>query len=67
MMTLYQVCSSCHDLSKNMAAKGLAYFVAISILKHIKNLFVRNPMDRFQYNLQKCSLGDPLSRLFKPL
>ena len=33
----------------------------------LKNLLVRNHWTNFNIILQKCSLGDPLPRLFKPL
>ena len=62
MVTLYQVCSSCHDLSKNMAVRGWGLFSLYSYIKHFKNLFVRNHLTDFNTTLQNCSFGDPLSR-----
>ena len=52
---------------KIMAARGGgAYFPYISIQKTWKNLVVRNHWTDFNITLQKCFLGDPLPRLFKP-
>ena len=42
MVTLYQVCSSSHDLSKNMAIREWGLFSLYSYMKHFKNLFVIN-------------------------
>ena len=36
------------------------------LTKNSKNLLVRNHWTDFNIILQKCSFGDPLSRLFKP-
>ena len=33
-----------------------------SYIKHLKKPFGQKPLDQFQYNWQKCSFGDPLSR-----
>ena len=35
--------------------------------KNFKNLLVRNHWTDFNIILKKCSFGDPLPRLFKPL
>ena len=37
------------------------------LTKNLKNLFVRNHWTDFNIILQKCSFGDSLPRLFKPL
>ena len=37
------------------------------LTKNLKNLLVRNHWTNFNIILQKCSFGDPLPRLFKPL
>ena len=65
-MTLYQNCSSHLDSSKNMAARGQGLFSLYMYIENFKNLLVRNHWTDFNIILQKCSFGDPLSRLFKP-
>ena len=57
---LYQVCSSCHDSSKNMAARRQGLFSLYSYIKHFKNLFVRNHWTDFNITWQKCFFGHPL-------
>ena len=42
LLILYQVCSSCHNSSKNMAARRRGFFPLTIYIKHFKNLFVRN-------------------------
>ena len=59
MVSLYQVCSSCHDLSKNMAVSGWGLLSLYSYIKHFKNLFVRNHWTDFYITWQNCSFGDP--------
>ena len=59
MVTLYQVCSSYQDSSKNMAIMGVVLY---SYIKLFKNLFVRNRWTNFNIIWQKYSFGDPLSR-----
>ena len=66
MVILYQDCSSHLDLSKNMAARGRGLFSLCIYIENFKNLLVRNHWTDFNVILQKCSLGDPLPRLFKP-
>ena len=48
-MTLYQDCSSHLDSSKNMAARGRAYFPIYLYRKLIKSS-CQKPLDRFLYN-----------------
>ena len=43
-----------------------AYFPYIIYIEKFKSLLVRNHWTDFNIILQKCSFGDPLSRLFKP-
>ena len=64
-MILYQDCSSHLDASKNMAARGRGLFSQYIYIENLKNLLVRNHWTDFNIILQKCSFGDPLSRLFK--
>ena len=45
---------------------GRAYFPYIIYIEKFKNLLVRNHWTDFNIILQKCSLGDPRGRLFKP-
>ena len=62
MVTLYQVCSSSHDLSKNMAVRGWGLFSLYSYIKHFKNLFVRNHWTDFNLYLGRIV---PLVILFQ--
>ena len=66
-MILYQDYSSYLDSSKNMAASGRSLFSLYSYIENLKNLLVRNHWTDYHIILQKCSFGDPLPRLFKPL
>ena len=65
LVTLYQVCSSCHDSSKDMAVRGRGVFSLYNYIKHFKNLFVRNHWTDFNITWQKCSFGDPHDALKK--
>ena len=65
-MTLYQDCSSYHDLSKNMAGKGRGLFSPYIYIENFNDLLVRNHWTDFNLTLQKCLLYNPLSRLCKP-
>ena len=65
-LILYQDCSSHHDSSKNMAARGRGLFSLYIYIENFKNLLVRNHRTDFNIILQKCSFGDPLPRLLKP-
>ena len=65
-MILYQDCSSHLDSSKNMAAMGRDLFSLYIYIENFKNLLVRNHWTDFNIILQKCSIGDPLPRFFKP-
>ena len=62
LVTLYLVCSNCHDLLKTLAARGRGLFSLYIYIKHFKNLFVRNNWTDLNITWQKCSLRDPLSR-----
>ena len=64
---LYQDCSSHLDSSENMTARGRGLFSLYIYIKNLKNLPVRNHWTDCRIVLQKCSFGDPLPRLFKPL
>ena len=68
LVTLYKDCSSRHDSSKNIAARGRGLFSLYIYIENFKNLLVRNHWTDFYIPviLQKCSFGDPLPRLFKP-
>ena len=50
-----------------MAARGRGLFSLYIYIENLKNLLVRNHWTDFHILLQKCSFGDPLPRLFKPL
>ena len=45
---------------------GRGLFPLYIYIENFKNLLVRNHSTDFSIILQKCSLGDPLPRLFKP-
>ena len=49
-----------------MAARGRGLYSLYIYIENLKNLLVRNHQTDFNINLQKCSFGDPLPRLFKP-
>ena len=66
-MILYQDCSSHLDSSKPMAARERGLFSLYIYKENFKNLLVRNHWIDFNIILRKCSFGDPLPRLFKPL
>ena len=66
LVTLYKDCSSRHDSSKNIAARGRGLFSLYIYIEKFKNLLVRNHWTDFNIILQKCSFGYPLPRLFKP-
>ena len=59
MMTLYQVCSSHHDMSKNMAASGWCLFSLFIYIENFKNLLVLNQKTDFNIPWQECFFGDP--------
>ena len=42
LVTLYQDCSSCLDMTKNMAARGQSLFSLYIYIEKFKNLLVRN-------------------------
>ena len=66
-MILYQDCSSHLDSSNNMAARGRGLFSVYIYIENFKNLLARNHRTDFNIILQKCSFGNPLPKLFKPL
>ena len=58
MVTLYQDCSSRHDLSKNMAARGGGVggrggglIFPIYLYRKLEKSSRQKPLDRFQYNM----------------
>ena len=66
LVTLYKDCSSRHDSSKNMAARGRGLFSLYIYIENFKNLLVRNSWTVFNVTWQECCFGDLLPRLFKP-
>ena len=66
LVTLYKDCSSRHDSSKNMAARGRGLFSLYIYIEYFKNLLVRNSWTEFNVTWQECCFGDLLPRLFKP-
>ena len=66
LVTLYKDCSSRHDSSKNMAARGQGLFSLYIYIENFKNLLVRNSWTEFNVTWQECCFGDLLPRLFKP-
>ena len=65
LVTLYKDCSSRHDSSKNMAARGRGLFSLYIYIENFKNLLVRNSWTKFNVTWQECCFGDLLPRLFK--
>ena len=51
---------------KKHGRRGWGLFSLYINIENFKNLLVRNHWTNFHIILQKCSFGDPLSRLFKP-
>ena len=49
-----------------MAARGRGLYSLYIYIEKFKNLLVPNHWTDFNIILQKCSLGDPVPRLFKP-
>ena len=49
-----------------MVTRGRGLFSLYNYIENFKNLRIRNHWTDFHIILQKCSLGDPLGRLFKP-
>ena len=52
--------------SKNMAARGWAYFSLYVYIKKIKNLLVRNRWTELNVAWQECCFCNPLPGRFKP-
>ena len=66
LVTLYQDCSSRHDLSKNVAGRGGAYFPYIYLYRKLEKIFLSETTGSIlNITWQICFLGDPLPRLFK--
>ena len=70
------LCSSNHDSSKNMAARGGGGGVGVGggaglvfpkyiYIENFKNLLVRNHWTNFSITWQESLFGDPLPNLFK--
>ena len=51
---------------KNHGRQGMVFFSLYIYIENFKNLHVRNHLTDFYITRQKCFLGDPLPRLFKP-
>ena len=51
---------------KKHGHRGQGLFSLYIYIENFKNLLVRNHWTDFNIILQKCSLSDPLPRLFKP-
>ena len=54
----YKDCSSHHDLSKNMAARGRGFFSLYLYIENFKNILVRNHWTDFNITWQECVFGD---------
>ena len=67
LVILNQDCSIYLDSSKHMATRGRGLFSLYICIENFKNFLVRNHWTDFNIILQKCSFGDPLPRLFKPV
>ena len=62
-MTLYKDCSSRHDSSKNIAARGRGLFSLYIYIENFKNLLVRNSWTRVQCNLAGMLLWWPSTKI----
>ena len=62
-MTLYQGCSSCHDSSKNKAAKGQGLFSLYSYIKNFKKCSRKKALDWVQCNLAGMLLWWPSTKI----
>ena len=58
LLILYKGCSSRHDLSKNMAARGWGIFSLYIYIENLKNLLVRNSWTEFNVTWQECCFDD---------
>ena len=68
LVTLYQDCSSCHDLSKNMAGRGGAYFPSIYLYKKLEKIFLSETTGSIlNITWQICFLGDPYQDFFQAI
>ena len=72
---MLQKCSFCNPLPrlfkpfgfvKKHGRQGAGLIFPIYLYRKLKNLLVRNHWTDFNIILQKCSIGDPLLRIFKP-
>ena len=54
LVTLYKDCSSHHDSSKNIAARGRGLFSLYINIENFKNLLVRNSWTEFNVTWQEC-------------
>ena len=63
LVTLYQDCSSHHDLSKNMAARGRDLFSLYIYIENLKKSFCQKPLDRFLYNLAEMFPWWPFTKI----
>ena len=57
LVTLYKDCSSRHDSSKNIAARGRGLFFLYIYIENFKNLLVRNSLTEFNVTWQECCFG----------
>ena len=56
LVTLYKDCSSRHDSSKNIAARGRGLFSLYIYIENFKNLLVRNSWTEFNVIWQNVAL-----------
>ena len=63
MVTLYQDCSSNHDSSKNMAARGPGLFSLYIYKERLTKSSYQKPLDRFQYNLAEMFPWWPFTKI----
>ena len=61
LVTLYKDCSSRHDSTKNIAARGRGLFSLYIYIENFKNFLVRNSWTEFNVTWQECCFGDLLS------
>ena len=56
LVTLYKDCSSHHDSSKNIAARGRGLFSLYIYIENFKNLLVRNSWTEFNVTCRNLAL-----------
>ena len=67
LMILYQGCLSCHDSSKNMAARERGLFSLYIYVENLKKVSRKKHLDRVQCNLAGLLLWWPSTKIIQAL